>query len=118
MKRFLKALYAALPFKQQVFTLLRPLRPPEPLFRHLHFQGVVTVPVSSTEAFRIHHWGSLLSKLAAIRPADPAISWVLVIRFPPPTPTARGWLRPGSVDHGLWCGKARPCRHEERERLA
>lgn len=60
LKRALKSLYGALPFKQQVYTLLRALHPPEQLYRHLHFKGVVQVKVSATESFRIRHHGYMI----------------------------------------------------------
>jgi FkbM family methyltransferase len=41
---FLGDVYDRLPLKQPVMQLLRPLGLPEPLYRHLHFHGVITVP--------------------------------------------------------------------------
>lgn len=60
MKRVLKAFYDALPFKQQLFSLLRPLRPPERLYKHLHFRGIVHVPVPPGGGFRMRHWGYII----------------------------------------------------------
>jgi hypothetical protein len=51
-------------------------------------------------------------------PVAPPIRALLGIRFPPPTPTPRGWLRPGSIDHCPWRKKAWPWRRGECERPA
>ncbi len=59
-KQALKEAYAALPFKQQLFRLIRPLRPPQRLYRHLHFHGVITVPVPGHGSFRMRHRGYLI----------------------------------------------------------
>jgi FkbM family methyltransferase len=59
-KQSLKRLYQALPFKQQVFSLIKPLGPPERIYKHLHFKGVIRVKVSDTESFRMRHHGYLI----------------------------------------------------------
>jgi len=60
-KRLLKRAYAALPLKQPVYTALRALvRVPEPVYRHLHFKGVITVKVDDHASFRIRHHGHLI----------------------------------------------------------
>jgi len=57
-----RSLYAALPFKQPLFQLVRRLVPPLPerLYRHLHFKGVITVDISPAERFRIRHHGYMI----------------------------------------------------------
>jgi len=57
-----RSLYAALPFKQPLFQLVRRLAPPLPerLYRHLHFKGVITVDISPAERFRIRHHGYMI----------------------------------------------------------
>ena len=51
-------LYRAVPFKQQVFELVRQLvQLPEPLYRHLHFEGVFDVSVNRG-SFRMTHYGT------------------------------------------------------------
>jgi len=60
LKRNLKRLYQVLPFKQQVFSMIKPLRPPERIYRHLHFKGVIRVKISDTESFRMRHHGYLI----------------------------------------------------------
>lgn len=61
LKRIAKRAYAALPFKQPVYTALRALLPvPEPVYRHLHFKGVFTVKVDERASFRIRHHGHMI----------------------------------------------------------
>lgn len=58
MKKSLKTIYKNLPFKKPVFTFLKKLwQPPDHVYRHLHFKGTFTVPLSQTEQFRIRHYG-------------------------------------------------------------
>src|SRR5690349_17659410 len=56
MKRALKAIYAAIPFKKQLFSLLKPFHPSEKLYRHLYFTGAFSVDAGGGK-FRINHWG-------------------------------------------------------------
>lgn len=56
-KAALKHLYAEMPFKQPLFKVLRMLHPPERVFRHLHFKGVIEVDVPGGGSFRMHHHG-------------------------------------------------------------
>lgn len=60
MKELLKKAYDALPFKQELFTALRWVRPPERIYRHLHFHGIVRVAVPGGRDFRIRHHGYLI----------------------------------------------------------
>lgn len=60
MKRALKSLYAALPFKQQVFSVLRLLPMPRSVFQHLHFRGIISVRVPGSGAFRMRHHGYMI----------------------------------------------------------
>jgi FkbM family methyltransferase len=58
MKKILRRLYDVLPFKRELFSLLRKFwRPSDRLLRHLHFKGVITVMVEEGITFRIHHFG-------------------------------------------------------------
>lgn len=60
-KRIFKKLYGLLPFKKQVFTAIRWFgTPPEWIYRHLHFKGIITVKISNTEQFRTHHHGYII----------------------------------------------------------
>lgn len=60
-KSFLKRCYAALPYKQPAYTVLRSIvSVPEPIHRHLHFTGVISVAVGKHGTFRIMHHGDLI----------------------------------------------------------
>jgi FkbM family methyltransferase len=51
-----RGLYRAIPFKQPVFEAARRLvRVPEPVYRHLHFRGVIDVPVEGRSFRMVHH---------------------------------------------------------------
>jgi FkbM family methyltransferase len=57
-RNLVRGLYRTVPFKQPVFELVRQLvRLPEPVYRHLHFEGVIDVPVEQG-AFRMRHHGT------------------------------------------------------------
>lgn len=56
MKKLLKRLYSAIPFKKQLFSFIRLFNPPARVYQHLHFKGVFTVKVDGS-AFRIKHHG-------------------------------------------------------------
>jgi len=56
MKKALKKLYAAIPFKQQFFSLLRPFGLPASLYQHLHFNGVFKVKFEGC-SFLMQHYG-------------------------------------------------------------
>ena len=61
LKHFARRLYDLVPFKQPVYTVLRALvKVPESIHKHLHFKGVITVPISPTEKFRIMHHGYMI----------------------------------------------------------
>jgi FkbM family methyltransferase len=58
MKKLLKALYHYIPFKRELYLILRKIwRPQESLYRHLHFTGIITVPVDNIRSFKIKHYG-------------------------------------------------------------
>ena len=58
MRKIARKLYRAIPFKQPVYeTLRRLLSVPEPIYRHLHFRGVIDVAAAET-SFRMWHRGS------------------------------------------------------------
>ncbi len=57
----LKRLYESVPFKQPVYRAVRRLVSlPEPIYRHLHFKGVIEVVISPTARFRIRHHGYMI----------------------------------------------------------
>lgn len=58
MKKLLKAAYKALPFKQQLFTLLKGIWvPPHAVYKHLNFKGILDVKVDEQQRFKIKHYG-------------------------------------------------------------
>lgn len=60
-KAVLKRLYTAVPFKQELFTVVRGVvRVPEVVYRHLHFVGVFKVQVDEHTSFLIKHHGYLI----------------------------------------------------------
>lgn len=57
MRRYLKHLYRALPFKRQLFTVARNLGPPpKSIYQHLHFQGPFEVHAGD-RVFTMFHYG-------------------------------------------------------------
>lgn len=86
LKRCAKYIYEKLPFKQQFYTVLRSALPlPESVYRHLHFRGVITVPVPGHGKFRIVHHGYMIENELFWRGLDgwEKISsrlWVLLCR--------------------------------------
>lgn len=55
MKKLFKYLYSILPFKKQLFSLLRVLRPPASLYKYLHFKGQFTVRFNGKSFQLLHH---------------------------------------------------------------
>lgn len=61
MKSILKKLYAALPFKQQIFSAMKFFwSPPRSVYQHLHFNGLITVTVTDKTSFKIIHHGKTI----------------------------------------------------------
>jgi FkbM family methyltransferase len=57
MKKSIKSLYNIVPFKRELFTLLRVLPIPHKLYQHLHFKGIINVKVEAKHQFKIQHYG-------------------------------------------------------------
>ncbi len=57
MKKILKKIYKVLPFKQQLFQIIRILPIPHKLYQHLHFKGIIKVKVDKHHSFKIQHYG-------------------------------------------------------------
>lgn len=58
MKTIFKNIYAALPFKKTVFSLLKKIwLPPVSVYQHLHFNGIVKVALDKKKSFKIIHYG-------------------------------------------------------------
>jgi len=61
MKKFLKSIYRAIPFKKTLFLALKKIwHPPERIYRHFHFQDVFTVEVEKDSAFLMRHYGFVI----------------------------------------------------------
>lgn len=59
MKFFLKKLYELIPFKKNVFILLKKLVVlPESIYKHLHFHGVITISAGDAHQFKMYHHGT------------------------------------------------------------
>lgn len=58
MKTLLKKIYQRIPFKREMFTVVRFfVSPSENVYKHLHFVGDFTVKVDDSHKFRIRHYG-------------------------------------------------------------
>jgi FkbM family methyltransferase len=58
MKILLKKFYSIIPWKQKLFYALKSFwKPPESIYRHLHFAGVFTVFIEKGKSFKIKHYG-------------------------------------------------------------
>lgn len=58
MKKIFKSFYHLIPFKKQLFTLLKWLyHPPHKIYQHLHFNANIKVKVDEDHSFRIRHYG-------------------------------------------------------------
>jgi FkbM family methyltransferase len=56
MRNFLKRVYTLLPFKKQLFLILRIFPIPGRIFRHLYFKGLISVSINDKN-FKIFHYG-------------------------------------------------------------
>jgi FkbM family methyltransferase len=59
MNKLVKSAYRMMPWKAEIFNVLRRLPIPESLFKHLHFTGPFTARVNSSHSFRINHYGDI-----------------------------------------------------------
>ncbi len=58
MKKLIKIIYDLLPFKKQVFLFLKKIwNPPESIYKHLHFKGIITVSLGQNRSFKMRHYG-------------------------------------------------------------
>lgn len=61
MKRFLKFIYNTLPFKKNIFILLKIFfTPPQSIYQHLHFTGEFKVDIDPKRNFKIMHYGFMI----------------------------------------------------------
>jgi len=56
MKRILKNILNIIPFKKELFSLLKVLPIPESVFKHLYFKGIINVCFENYQ-FKINHYG-------------------------------------------------------------
>lgn len=58
MKRILKTLYQIIPFKRDFYRILKKLwTPPKAIYKHLHFNGIITIRIDENHDFRLRHFG-------------------------------------------------------------
>ena len=58
MKKIVKRILSALPFKKQVFSILKSIWvPPHTIYKHLYFTGIFRVKVNENIFFNIRHYG-------------------------------------------------------------
>jgi FkbM family methyltransferase len=58
LRAFVRAAYRAVPLKPALFALVRKLwSPPERLYKHLHFSGVINVAIDKSHAFKMRALG-------------------------------------------------------------
>lgn len=54
----LKALYDNIPFKKDLFSLLKKIyAPPEKVYQHLHFKGLIKIHITRQKYFKMIHYG-------------------------------------------------------------
>jgi len=57
-KQVAKKVYRSVPFKHPTFRICRKFLPvSERVYKHLSFEGVITIPVDTGHRFRMHHYG-------------------------------------------------------------
>lgn len=58
MKKIFKIIYKNIPFKKEIYTVLRFFwTPKKSIYQHLHFNGPFNVKVDKTKSFKIQHFG-------------------------------------------------------------
>src|SRR5205085_1739141 len=56
--KILKSIYSYIPFKKEIFTILKKVwTPPHNVYKHLHFKGVIKVPLKGNKGFKMKHYG-------------------------------------------------------------
>ncbi len=57
-KSVLKGLYGIIPMKREIYSALKIIwKPSEPVYRHLHFKGIINVKVDENRSFKMVHHG-------------------------------------------------------------
>ncbi len=58
MKKFISILYNSIPFKAEIFNVVKKVwSPPHSIYKHLHFKGIINIKVDDSSAFKMHHYG-------------------------------------------------------------
>ena len=58
MKKLIKTVYKWLPFKKEIFSVIRKIgTPSENVYKHLYFTGVFTTPIKKGLSFKMKHYG-------------------------------------------------------------
>ena len=58
MKEIIKKIYKAVPLKKEIFTLIKKVWSPSgSVYRHLYFNGIITIKVDDSHQFKIMHYG-------------------------------------------------------------
>ena len=57
MRSLLKNIYHFLPFKKQLYLIIRRLNISERIYKHLHFKNIFSVKVDTDNSFKINHYG-------------------------------------------------------------
>jgi FkbM family methyltransferase len=59
LKKTFKEVYNLLPFKKQLFTIVKSIYPsiPQKVYRHLHFKDLISVKIDKEHSFKIRHYG-------------------------------------------------------------
>jgi FkbM family methyltransferase len=52
-----KFLYEFIPFKKQIFSVLKPIQLPESIYKHLHFKGIFSIKLPNAKKFKMHSSG-------------------------------------------------------------
>jgi FkbM family methyltransferase len=61
MKKLLSLLYQAIPFKKEVFTIVKSAwQPPENILKHLHFKGEIKINITEGKSFKMKHYGYMI----------------------------------------------------------
>ncbi|MHB8261938.1 MAG: FkbM family methyltransferase [Bacteroidia bacterium] len=58
MKKFFKKVYDFIPFKKEVFSILKYFwKPKKSIYQHLHFKGILTIKIDKQTNFKMKHYG-------------------------------------------------------------
>ena len=58
MKQVIKKIYNTIPFKREIFSLIKWMDLPEKIYKHLHFKGIFTVKLDAHHQFKMYHLGA------------------------------------------------------------